>query len=169
MLPPLDPTSKSEGDGQPSYNDAGLLVPDRSRLALTIQQPWAELILRGIKTLEVRTISSPPHQLIYLYTSRKVSRAAYAGEAMEAHSLDEESLPLGVVVGTVEIVGCHAAVEEDAAAACVPTSALAGKYCWELAEPRRCPIPLVPRYTPFGMWFYPFLRQGTKRRRKNGN
>ena len=33
---------------------------DRERIALAIQQPWAELILRGIKTLEIR--SQPTRQ-----------------------------------------------------------------------------------------------------------
>ena len=52
--------SRRDCPGHPLMPADDPATTDRDRIALAIQQPWAELILRGIKTLEVR---SQPTQL----------------------------------------------------------------------------------------------------------
>jgi hypothetical protein len=133
--------------------------PDRELLALGIQQPWAELILRGIKTIEVRNVPTPPKGPIFLYASRRLSSLPAAETAIERYELDQESLPLGKVVGTVHIVESRKALPRDAEAACIPAPLLVGKQSWILADPERCPEPLPVRFRPYGMWFYPFRRR----------
>lgn len=45
--------------------------PDHELIALGVRQPWAELILRGVKTIEVRTVDTRQRGTIYLYASKK--------------------------------------------------------------------------------------------------
>jgi hypothetical protein len=133
---------------------------DRERIALGVQQPWAELILRGVKTVEIRSQGTRQRGPIYLYASKRVSTLPAAAEAAARHGVDVESLPRGLLVGTVEIVGSEPAGAEDAAAACLPVELLTGKFGWQLASPRRLAEPLMPRFLPYGVWFYPFQRRG---------
>lgn len=53
--------------------DEARATHDRERIALAIQQPWAELILRGIKTLEIRSQPTRQRGTILLYASKRVS------------------------------------------------------------------------------------------------
>lgn len=133
--------------------------PDPDRLALGVQQPWAELILRGVKTIEVRSLPTQVRGTIYLYASRKVSALDAALTTATAQNIDVDALPKGLLVGTVEIIGSRPCTPADAAAACVPANVLAGRQAWVLANPQRLPKPLPVRFLPFGVWFYPFKRK----------
>ena len=44
--------------------------PDPNLIALGIRQPWAELILRGVKTIEVRSRDTDVRGPIYIYATR---------------------------------------------------------------------------------------------------
>jgi len=133
--------------------------PDPSLIALGIQQPWAELILRGIKTIEVRSQPTQIRGTIYLYTSKRPSTLAAAETAAQAHELNVEQLPKGLLVGTVEIVDSRPCTAADAAAACIPAELMTRHQAWVLALPRRLPKPLEVRFLPYGVWFYPFRRR----------
>lgn len=131
--------------------------PDQSLLALGIRQPWAELILLGHKTIEVRRTSVRHRGPIYIYAAKQLASIPAATAAAEQWNLEVDQLPRGMVVGTVEIRDVREPeLPEDEAAACVPASLLAGHLCWELAEPIRLSRPLKPKYLPSGIWFYPF-------------
>ena len=138
-----------------------------NHLAFGIQQPWAELILRGIKTIEVRRLPVRPGGTIYLYASKTASRASYAIRAAEDHDLEIEKLPRGVLVGTVEIAECRPALPEDAAAACVPAEILVGMNAWVIDRVHRMDPPQPIRNPPYGMWFYPFAQRGTNKHRRD--
>jgi hypothetical protein len=135
---------------------------DRDQIALGIRQPWAELILRGVKTIEVRsqptTISGP----IYLYTSKVLADIPAAAQAIRSHKLDAESLPKGAIVGSVQIIDCRPCTRDDARDACVPASVLAGRQAWVLGHPERLALPVKPRFLPYGVWFYPFRRRNAE-------
>jgi len=139
--------------------------PDQSLIALGIQQPWAELILRGDKTIEVRSLNTRQRGPIYLYTSKKPSESPLALDAANARGIDLSALPLGRIVGTVEIVDSRACTPADAQAACLPTSAVDGQFGWQLANPCRFTEPLTVRFLPYGVWFYPFQRRNAGVRR----
>src|SRR5204863_9323852 len=73
--------------------------------ALSIRQPYAEQILRGVKTIEYR---SRPTRIIgerfYIYASRgKGLGIRDQGSAVIA---DTDALPRGVIVGTAVISHC---------------------------------------------------------------
>jgi hypothetical protein len=136
--------------------------PDHDVPALGIQQPWAELILRGIKTVELRSVDTNIRGRIYLYTSKRFSEIPPAREAIDRYELDVDALPRGLLVGSVEIVGTMKCDPAHAEAAAVPASYLDGHYAWELRNAERFDTPLPVRFLPYGMWFYPFQRRGSR-------
>lgn len=139
--------------------------PDKDMIALGIRQPWAELILRGIKTIEVRSQDTAQRGPIYLYASKKFADTPAADQAAESHGLDLDSLPRGVIVGTVELVASRLCRPDDDAEACVPRTYLRQQFAWELANPTRFAKPLTVRFLPYGVWFYPWKRRQPGRRR----
>ena len=106
--------------------------------ALSIRQPYAELILRGIKRIEYR---SRPTKIIgerfYIYASRK-----WAGvNGHDAGDIAPGDAPTGVIVGTATITRC---VKDN------------GHYEWHLSNVKRLPKPRKPKRTPQPVWFRPF-------------
>lgn len=146
-------------------NDAASDLPNH--IAFGIQQPWAELILRGIKTIEVRRLPVRPGGPIYLYASKQPSKTAYAIDAAEKHGLEIENLPRGLLVGTIEVSQCRPATPEDVTAACVPVEFLLRRNAWVIGRTTRLEVPQPILNTPFGMWFYPFAQRGTNKRRRD--
>lgn len=132
---------------------------DLDRIALGIQQPWAELILRGIKTLEIRSQPTRQRGEIYLYASKRPSQLPAAAAAARRQRIEIESLPFGVLVGTIKLIDSRPCTAKDHQAACVPADLLAGQFAWELAEPRPFTVPIPVRFLPYGVWFYPFKRR----------
>jgi|GEM_PF-4470538 len=104
---------------------------DRERIALAIQQPWAELILRGIKTLEIRSQPTRQRGTILLYASKRVSALPAAHAAVRRLDLDIESLPRGKVVGSVDLIDCRLARSSDQPAACVGAELMKGQFAYE--------------------------------------
>lgn len=137
--------------------------PQKHLIALGIQQPWAELILRGLKSIEIRNVTVAMRGPIYIYASQKMSPLADAKSAIEAHKIDTDQLPRAKVVGTIEIVDCRPCLTKDVPGACVSWEHLRGRYSWMLANPQRCQPPIKPEFLPYGMWFYPFQRRLQRR------
>jgi predicted transcriptional regulator len=100
--------------------------------ALSIRQPLSELILLGEKTLEFRSMRTHMRERVYLYAGKKLAPVDGFPEK------EAELLPRCVIVGSVEIVGCH---EDDEG------------FVWELAKPSRYRKPLVAFGVPQpGFW-----------------
>ena len=141
--------------------------PDPEIIALGVRQPWVELILRGAKTIEVRSQDTRVRGTIYLYASKKLAEIPAARDAACRHELDCDSLPTGLLVGSVEIAETRPAVARDESAACVPATMLKHHFAWELRNPQRFLRPVPVRFLPYGVWFYPFRRRGCTRRGGN--
>ncbi len=133
---------------------------DRDRIALGIQQPWAELILRGVKTVEIRSSDTRVRGPIYLYASRRPSARPDAAAASERQRLDLDLLPRGLLVGEAAIVGSRPVTPADAIDACVSAELAVGKFAWRLSAPRAFADPIPVTFLPYGVWFYPFKRKG---------
>lgn len=134
---------------------------DRTRIALGIQQPWAELILCGLKSIEVRSQPTQVRGTIYLYASKQPSTLEAAFHAAEQYAVDVPKLPLGVLVGTIDILDSRPCTSEDVAASCLPVELLQSRQAWILGNPRRFVVPKAVRFLPYGVWFYPFQRKGS--------
>ena len=132
---------------------------NQNLIALAIRQPWVELILRGVKSLEIRSRQTSVRGRIYLYASKRLATIPAARRAMQQYELDGTELPRGMLVGTVEIVGTRTCCPRDTETAGVPQSLLRGRIGWELARPRRLKTPLTPKFLPYGVWFYPYQRR----------
>jgi len=100
--------------------------------ALSVRQPWAELIASGRKTIELRSWSTQYRGPLLICASGQLARDERAREWLDA--LGE--LWQGVAVCTVELVDVRLAhTRADAYdAACTPPAA---HFAWVLAKPRR--------------------------------
>lgn len=76
------------------------------RIALSVRQPWATLIVLGIKELEVRRWSTKRTGRIYIHAGKQIDRRARGWKLVP-----EEHLALldlrGGLVGSVELIGCR--------------------------------------------------------------
>ncbi len=73
--------------------------------ALSVRQPWAELIVRGEKTVEYRSQSTKIRERVYVYASATKPDLTDS-EVRQEVGCSLSDLPKGVLVGTVEIVDC---------------------------------------------------------------
>mgnify|MGYP001352889065 FL=1 len=110
--------------------------------ALSFRQPWAELVLRGQKTLDLRTYNSHFRGRFLIHAAQEIER-----EACAAHGLAADALPTGGLVGAVDLVDVtpldEAAYEARRAEHLGGRSFRPGLFGWALAAPERLPA-LVP-------------------------
>ena len=141
--------------------------------ALSIRQPYAELILRGIKTIEFRSRATKIiGERFWIYASKRqaLTPALSQGERGKAgiwstdlstrtqpppwivelanamKMFGDVELPTGVIVGS-------AVIEKV-----VPPSSVSGHplFEWHLGSIERIDAPLVPAAHPQPVWFNPF-------------
>lgn len=111
--------------------------------ALSFRQPWAELILQGRKTLDLRTYSRDYRGPLAIHASLEIERVSCV-----QHGLDPDALPTGGVVGIVELVDITPL--DEAGYAARSAEHLGGRpyrapmYGWALRDPQRLPrmVPL---------------------------
>jgi hypothetical protein len=144
--------------------------------ALSIRQPYVELILRGIKTAEFR--SRRTHILgerFYLYAAKGPARRRGVDPVAEgmriwsddlavpgrergttppdwmmelAAELILGKLPTGLIVGTATIRECRAHDDDGGAGR--------GLFAWHLADVERLATPIKPERHPQPAWWRPF-------------
>jgi hypothetical protein len=112
--------------------------------ALSFRQPWAELILQGRKTIDLRTWPTHYRGRIAIHASKAVEEDVCA-----AYGLDAASLVRGALVGTVEVVemvplddqSWEALRDQHLKSGPFPGDLLG----WHLADPQRLPQPIPMR------------------------
>jgi hypothetical protein len=112
--------------------------------ALSVRQPWAELIIAGRKTYEIRTWRTSLRGRIWIHAARTVERPHVV-----TAGLTGVDLPTGAVIGSVEIVDCVpfiAAVADELRrrGAFYDEGSVTG-FAWRLAAPRRLARPIPYR------------------------
>ncbi|MDY0001270.1 MAG: ASCH domain-containing protein [Polyangia bacterium] len=108
--------------------------------ALSIRQPHAEAILRGVKKVEYRSAPTKIRGQIYIYASLGRYPAEDENELMGEYGITDvtcDDLPRGVLVGTVDLHDCDG--EE-----------------WYLRNPARFDKLLKPKKKAQPVWFNPF-------------
>jgi hypothetical protein len=99
--------------------------------ALSVRQPHASRIARGIKTLEIRSWKTRYRGTLLICAGAR----AMTRRELAAHGIDNPAdYPLGVALCIVQLVGCRPMTADDEAAAC--TTCAPGLYAWELADIR---------------------------------
>jgi len=106
--------------------------------AISIRQPFVEQIMRRTKRFEYRSRPTKIHGRVYIYASLRPRPIV----DWRGTGLDPQDVPLGKIVGTVEIVGCK--------------RLRPGEYAWALQAPKRLKRPIEPVGHPQPVWFYPF-------------
>jgi hypothetical protein len=106
-------------------------------IALSIRQPYAEQILRGMKRYEYRPTRTRKQERVYIYA------AMQPGELDDFAELGCEpgDLSTGVLVGSVEITDC---------------TRNGRGWKWHLKRPHRLKRSLKPARHPQPSWFNPF-------------
>jgi hypothetical protein len=107
--------------------------------AISIRQPYIELILRGIKKYEYRSTLTRSTGRVYLYAAKKpvIDDAAWRKAEKQ-----RGELPTGLIVGSVVISGCEWS-EKD------------GCFRYKLESPKRLRKHLVPNSQPQPKFFRP--------------
>jgi hypothetical protein len=95
----------SRNSGRMRFAERSTTARERSgkTVALSIRQPWVELILAGRKTIEVRTWSTKHRGTLWLHAGKRVDV-----HACRVHHLSPDSLDVGALVGVAELVDCIA-------------------------------------------------------------
>ena len=113
-------------------------MPDITR-AISIRQPFAELILRGDKRAEYRSQLTNIRERVFIYASKN---PAESPEAWERVGSAPGELPTGLIVGSVEITDCR----WDGRSKC---------YAYVLKAARRLRKPLRPTNQPQPKFWIP--------------
>ncbi|MDP1570358.1 MAG: ASCH domain-containing protein [Vicinamibacterales bacterium] len=116
--------------------------------ALTIHQPWAELIARGDKPIENRTWSTSYRGALLIHASRSREDLFGWGKPEErVYGFPLEAMAFGAVVAVARLVECLA-LNASWPAKCVLLRThehARGPWCWVLEGVRRLPEPIPCR------------------------
>jgi hypothetical protein len=78
-----------------------------AEIGLSVRQPWAELILAGVKTIEVRTWKTSHRGRLWIHAGKAID-----SNACTAYELKPDALVVGSIAGTVEVSDCFAFTEQ---------------------------------------------------------
>jgi ASCH domain len=125
--------------------------------ALSIRQPWAELILRGEKTIEARPKRTNKRgERVYVYAGLQRIEPEEEARIAAEFGIDVDALPRGAILGTVEIIGCEPLKPEHSQDACFRITRTTGGFAWRLANPQRTRTNQKPTGHPQPSFFTPF-------------
>lgn len=108
--------------------------------ALSIKQPFASLVVYGLKTLEIRSRQTNHRGKLLICSSLKPyqdgmfdpdDRDVFIEKAVD-YLPNLDSVLYGHAIGLVDVVGCRLMTPDDAKNALVPF--LPGAYAWELSN-----------------------------------
>ena len=112
--------------------------------ALSIRQPHAEAIMRGVKKIEYRSSPTKVRERVYIYASLGRYSKCYESDRMDEYAIDDidcDDLARGVLIGSVELVDCENGPKF---------------FHWQLRNPERAVKMLKPKRQPQPVWFKPF-------------
>jgi hypothetical protein len=107
-------------------------------MALSVWQPWAYLLVTGVKDVENRGWRTTHRGRLWIHASQRFDGDAY--QALRAAGVDlpePDRLPRGALVGAVELVGCVRDAHSEWAEP--------GQWHWQMAQPRELVRPISIR------------------------
>lgn len=139
--------------------------------ALTVQEPWASAIIYGPKDVENRPWATAHRGTLWIHAAKRVdwsaSRDAWLAAGLPPppssgrfdRSAWTGSLPLGKVIGSVEMTDCHPLYKDCNLFTGIPQVtcspwAIWGQCHWMLDGKRPLPEP-VPCRGSLGLWRLP--------------
>ena len=124
--------------------------------ALSLRQPWAELVLRGIKTIEARSTRTKIRGPVQIYAGRNRIDKDSEARISKEYGIDVNALPRGVLVGIVTIVDCRPVTPADSPNACFSIDEDYEAFGWVLEDAKRFETLREPEAQPQPIFFYPF-------------
>jgi hypothetical protein len=128
---------------------------------LTLTQPWATLLISGVKRFETRGWSTPYRGELAIHAAKRWTEddMVFAQNLIDRGLIDYQTyadLPHGAVLGTARLVAVDSTIE---VAARKFTSALElelgdfsdGRYAWEIGDPQPFHRPVAARGA-LGLW-----------------
>src|SRR4051812_20899098 len=116
--------------------------------AITIHQPYAELIAAGVKRVENRSWKTNFRGTVAIHAGRADSHELR--DAATAHALEFDELTRGAIIAVGEIVDCVTLIDAkqrrlagDGLAWLADHAHANGPYCWILANVRRLETPIA--------------------------
>lgn len=111
-------------------------------LALSVRQPWASLIVLGLKTVEIRSWPTNYRGCLFIHATKTLDE-----RGMKRFQI--ESPPTGALIGTVELIRVERFTEstwEELADAHLDIGPFSpGLYAWHMANPMLLPEPVPYR------------------------
>lgn len=147
---PTEERQSSSNSPSPRGHSGGTRMAKISR-AISLRQPYVELILRGKKRIEYRSTPTRIRERVYLYAGLHPDDNPEAWDDVRASASD---LPMGRIVGTVEIADCQKSKE------------FRGYYEYRLRGPKRLRRHLKATNQPqprFWIPQFPKVRKSTAR------
>lgn len=115
------------------------------RTCLTIHQPWAWLIVHGLKDVENRTWRTPYRGPLYIHAGKKLDETAREFVRLQFPEIQlppDEDLKRGGIIGRVNLKECVTGHPSKWARPCA--------WHWTLSDPQ--PLPLEPMRGALGLF-----------------
>jgi hypothetical protein len=131
----------NQGDTTPLPTPDPSVLPGLAGMkALSVRQPHAEAIVRGIKSTDSRSSATRFRGRFLIYASLSRYGAQDEAKMMQEYGIDDvaiNELPRGVLIGTIELYNSDGGE-------------------WNLRDPERLDTPVKPTRQPKPVWFTPF-------------
>lgn len=137
---------------------------------LSLTQPWATLVVLGEKKVETRDWATGYRGPLLIHASKSYPRMAkvfrnepFVEEALGRHELKVAPLPLGAIIGAVDLVDCVPVDSEKWAAMAervderewlwgnLEPGQKPGRVAWMLTKARKLRAP-IPAQGMLGLW-----------------
>ena len=130
--------------------------------AITIHQPWAHLLVMGQKIHETRSWKTSHRGPIAIHAARKFTEdmrnLCGLSPFHESLSLAPKKLPLGSIIGVVNLVDCIPAEELELAVHPTREEQFGdfrpGRWAWKMEQPRLLEVP-IPYQGKLGLFDVP--------------
>jgi hypothetical protein len=129
--------------------------------ALSLLQPWASLVVMGLKSIETRSWSTAYRGILYIHASKGKAGAAVADMPLfKRYIPDFKALPFGAIIGEAKLVDVLRVEETGMPAELLARLTLeekafgdynAGRYAWMLEEAVMWDEP-IPARGHLGLW-----------------
>ncbi len=131
--------------------------------AISLLQPWASLVVMGVKTIETRSWATQHRGIILIHASMGKAGNIFAMEKpFKKYIPDFKALPFGAIIGSVTITGLvpvtHTGLPENVMAQLTMEEKAfgdysGGRFAWLLADAVKFEQP-IPARGMLNVWDY---------------
>lgn len=124
-------------------------MKDSTRKVLSVKQPWATLLLEGVKSIESRTWATRYRGPLLIHASEVIDRLAFERKGFDPS--DQIRFPRGAVIAAVILKDVRPLKAEDSHAAGFEILDAFGRYAW-VVEGARAVYPPLHTKGRLGLW-----------------